>query len=277
MVRIVTESTADIPAHLVATLGITVVPSYVVFGSQSYRDGVELSTEQFYEKLASSPTIPTTATPPPEVYEEAYRQLGEQTDEIISIHLASKLSGLYQAAAVAAERVPDSQIAVIDSEQLTMGYGWMSVAAAEAAQMGRTWEQIVALVESMKARSWVLAALDTLEFLYRGGRVSWARAALGGLLQVKPLIAIQRSEIGLVERVRSRKRADDKLLEHVGALGPLERAIVVHTNAPERAKVIASRLQAMHPDWEPLIGHAGVTIASHAGPGAVGIACVTAE
>lgn len=277
MVRIVTDSTADIPADLVAKLGITVVPSYVVFGSESYRDGVELSTRQFYEKLAASHTIPTTATPPLEVYEQVYRQLGEETDDIVSIHLAAKLSGLYQVAVVAAQRVPELRITVIDSEQATMGYGWMSVAAAEAAQMGRALDQIVALVESMKTRSLVLAALDTLEYLYRGGRVSWARATLGSLLHIKPLISIQRAEVGLVERVRSRRQADSRLLERVGALGPLERAIVLHTDAPERAAGVASRLQAMHPDWEPIIGHAGVTIASHAGPGAVGVACVAAH
>ncbi len=276
MVRIVTESTADIPAELAAQLGITVIPSYVLFGTQSYRDGVELTSQQFYEKLAESPTIPTTATPPPEVYEVAYRRICKETDEIVSIHLASKLSGLYHVAAVAAQRLPDARIAVIDSEQVTMGYGWMAVAAAEAARKGSSWEEIVALVQSMKKRSRVFAALDTLEYLHRGGRVSWARAALGTLLQIKPLIAVHRAEVKLVERVRSWKRAVDRLLRHVEAMGSLERAIVLHTNAPERAALVAQALAVMLPDWEPFTSHAGVTIASHAGPGAVGIACVAA-
>jgi DegV family protein with EDD domain len=277
MVRIVTDSTADIPTETVDALGITVVPSYVVFGSESYRDEVELTKKQFYDKLVSSPTIPTTATPPPESYEEAYRQLGKETDEIISIHLAAELSGLYNAAAVAAERIPDLRIAVIDSEQATMGYGLMAVAAAEAAQQGRTFEQIVALVEGMKPRARVLAALDTLEFLHRGGRVGWARATLGTLLRIKPLIEVRASEVKLVERVRTWKRAEDRLLEQVAAVGSLERAIVLHTNAPERAATVANRLQIMHPGWELSVGHAGVTIASHAGPGAVGVACVAAH
>jgi DegV family protein with EDD domain len=276
MVRIVTESTADIPAELVRQLDITVVPSYVVFGTQSYRDGVELTSSQFYEKLAASPTIPTTATPPPEVYEQAYHELGETTNQIVSIHLASRLSGLCQVAAVAAERLPELQIAVIDSEQVTMGYGWMAVAAAEAAQNGSSWEKTIALVESMKDRSHVLAALDTLEYLHRGGRVSWARAALGTLLRIKPLIAVRRGEVRLVERVRTWRRAEGRLLRHVEMIGKLERAVVLHANAPERAKLIAQGLRTMLPDWEPLTCPAGVTIASHAGPGAVGIACVAA-
>lgn len=283
MVRIVTESTADIPAELVSALDITVVPSYVVFGSDTYRDGLELTREQFYERLASSPTIPSTATPPPEVYEEAYRQRAEalhaggEPDGIVSIHLASRLSGLCHVAAVAAQRLPHARIAIIDSEQVTMGYGWMAVAAAEAARRGAGLEQILHLVHGMKERTRVLAVLDTLEYLHKGGRVSWARATLGSLLRIKPLIEVRNAQVRLVERVRTWSRAVAKLMEQVQALGPLERAIVLHTNAADRAATVVQGLRALHPDWEPLVGHAGVTIASHAGPGAVGVACVTAR
>ena len=136
MIRIVTESTADIPAEFTAKLDITVVPSYVMFGSETYRDGIELTKQQFYVKLAASRTIPTTATPSPTVYEEAYRRLSKETDRIVSIHLDARLSGLYSAASVAAQSVPEARIAVIDSQQATMGYGWMAVAAAEAARRG---------------------------------------------------------------------------------------------------------------------------------------------
>lgn len=276
MVRIVTESTADIPPEMAEALGIAVVPSYVVFGTDTYRDGVELSKEQFYVKLAETRQIPTTATPPPITYEELYHRLARETGEIVSIHLAARLSALHNVAQVAAASVPEARIAIVDSEQVTMGYGWLAVAAAEAARRGDSLEQIVALVEGMKARSLVLAVLDTLEFLYRGGRVSWVAAMVGTLLRVKPLLEVRRSQVNLLERVRTRSRAMDRLVERVQALGPLERAIVLHADALEEAERLADRLQNFMPDWPRTIGQAGVTIASHAGPGAVGVACVTA-
>lgn len=271
----VTDSTADIPPETVEALGIAVVPCYVVFGSESYRDGVELTRDQFYEKLASSPEIPTTATAPPAHYEAVYRRLAEQTDTIVSIHLTARLSGLYSAARVAAGSVPEARVMVIDSQQVTMGYGWMVVAAAEAARSGATAEQIVALVEGMIPRSRVLAALGTLDFLHRGGRVDWVRATIGTFLRIKPIVEVRMGQVQLIERARTMERSLQRLMKLIQSLGPLERAIVLHTNAPDLAERVASQLQGMMPDWPRLITQAGVTIASHAGPGAVGIACVT--
>jgi DegV family protein with EDD domain len=262
---------------MVDALGITVVPCYVVFGPTSYRDGVELTKEEFYEKLVDSREIPTTATAPPAHYEAVYRRLAEEAETIISIHLAANLSGLFSAASVAAEGVPEARVVVMDSAQVTMGYGWMVVAAAEAARRGATAEEIVALVEGMIPRSRVLAALGTLEFLHRGGRVDWVRAAIGTLLRIKPIIEVRQGEVQLVERARTMERSLDRLLGMVQSLGPLERAIVLHSNAPDLAERVAGRLTGLMPDWDRLITQAGVTIASHAGPGAVGIACVTAE
>jgi DegV family protein with EDD domain len=277
MVRVVTDSTADIPADMVSALGITVIPSYVVFGTESYRDGVELTKPQFYEKLLTAQAIPFTAAPSPHVYGEAYRRLSNEASEIISIHLASRLSSLYSAATIGAREVSEATIAVVDSEQVTMGYGWMVVAAAEAAQQGATLAQIVALVEGMKPRSRVLAVFDTLEFLYRGGRVAWVQAMLGTLLRIKPIVEVRTGEVLLAERARTLERGLGRLVDRIRALGPLERAIVLHANAPDLAHRIADQLQTLVPDWDRLIGQAGVTIASHTGPGAVGIACVTAE
>jgi DegV family protein with EDD domain len=277
MIKIVTESTADIPDEMAAELGITVVPSYVVFGLETYRDGIELTKEQFYEKLVTARELPKTAAPPPGVYEEVYRQLSRQGDGIVSIHAAANLSSLYSVASVAAKSVSGIPIAVIDSEQITMGYGWMAVAAAEAARRGETLERITALVEGMKERAQVLAILDTLDFVHRGGRVSWAQAMIGTLMQIKPIIEVWRGKVKLVERARTQVRSFARLIELIQALGPLERAIVLHTNAPGEAEHLADRLQAIAPHWKRLIGQAGITIASHTGPGAVGIACITAE
>jgi DegV family protein with EDD domain len=277
MVKIVTDSTSDIPADLVARLGIAVVPSYIMFGTESYRDGVELTRQQFYDKLTSSRVLPSTAAPPPDIYLEVYRQLAEETEEMVSIHLASRYSGIYSSAAVAAQGVSGAQIAVIDSEQVTMGYGWLVVAAAEAAQRGASFDEIVALVHAMKPRARVLAALGTLEYLHRGGRVDWMRAMLGTLLRIKPIIEVRTGQINLVERARTLRRSLERLLALVQELGPLERAIVLHTNAPDLASGFADELQRVMPEWKRSIGQAGVTIASHAGPGAVGVACVMVQ
>jgi len=280
MVRVVTDSTADIPPEMAEKLGITVVPAYVAFGTETYQDGVDLTKQQFYDRLNASRVIPTTAAPPIGAYEEVFHRLAEETAEMVSLQAVGRLSALYSVAAIAAQNVSQVmgvRIEVVDSGQITMGYGWMAVAAAEAARRGETLDQIVTLVEGMKPRARVLAILDTLEFAHRGGRVSWATAVLGTLLRVKPIVEVYLGSIELLERTRTIERSFDRLIERIQAMGKLERAIVLHTNAIGLADRLAKRLQAIYPDWEPLIGQAGVTIASHVGPGAVGVACVSAD
>jgi len=275
MVGIVTESTADIPTALADELGIRVVPTLVTFGPDTYRDGIDMTRQQFYERLEAGKTTPITAAPSPAAYEEVYRQMALDTHEIVSIQTASKLSALYSTACLAAASVPGVRIAVLDSEQVTMGCGWMAVAAAEAARRGDTLEQIVTLVDNVKRRTWVFAALASLEFAYRGGRLGRMPAMIGTLLNIKPMVAVRAGEIKLLDRARSWKRALDRLVELVESLGPLERAIVLEANAPGAAEQVADRLQTLRPDWKRLIGQAGATIASHAGPGAVGVALTT--
>jgi DegV family protein with EDD domain len=276
MVRVLTESTADIPAEMAADLGITIVPSYVVFGPETYRDGVDLSRQEFYEKLETTHIIPTTGTPPPDFYEDAYRRLSQSADEIVSIHLAADLSALHDVALVAARNVPEARIVVVDSEQVTMGCGWMAIAAAEAARRGETLDQIVTLVEGMKERTHVFAVLDTLDYIYRGGRVGWVQAMVGTIMRIKPIIGVHGGQVLLLERARTWTRSVGRLLELVVAQGPLERAMVLHANAPEMADHLADKLSAIIPDWNRFIAPAGVTSASHVGPGTVGIACVKA-
>jgi DegV family protein with EDD domain len=279
MVKVVTDSTADIPTEMVERLGITIVPTYIVFDREAFRDGIDLTKEQFYAKLATSKVLPTTAAASTGTYEAIYGRLAAETDEIVSIQVAANLSAIYNVASTAAESVASAtgtRIHVIDSGQVTMGYGWMAVAAAEAAERGAGVDEIVALVTGIKARSHVIAMLDTLEFVYRGGRVSWAQAMIGTLLRVKPMIDVTLGEVRLLERTRTTERAMERLVERIAALGPLERAVVLHANAPALAKRLMAKVQAIAPGWEPISCPAGVTIASHAGPGAVGIACVAA-
>lgn len=276
MVQVVTDSTADLPADLAARMGITVVPALVMFGSTSYREGIDLTHDEFYAKLVESKIIPTTGAPPPGVYEEVYRRLAQETDEILSVHLAANLSALYNVASVAAAAVSGARIALVDSQQITLGYGLIALAAAEAAQRGEPLAQILDRVEGWKKRARVYAALDTLEYIHRGGRVSWVAAAIGTLMHIKPIVQVLDGEVRLVERVRTSARAEQRLWELVKDLGPLEKAVVLHTNAPHRAERLADKIQELDPRWERMIAPAGVIIASHAGPGAVGVACLLA-
>lgn len=279
MVRVVTDSTADIPPQMVEELGITVVPCRVVFGFVTYLDGIDLTRQQFYDKLINGRMIPTTASPPISAYEDAFTRLAGTTDEIISLQMLSSLGGNYNWAVMAAEqvnKVTGVRINVVDTGQLSMGIGWMAVEAAEAAMRGESLDQVAAHVEAMKPRSCVMAILDTLEYVYRGGRTNWAAAMLGTLLNVKPIAGVRFGKVELFERTRTIKRSLERLVERIEALGKLERAVVLHTNAPALAARLASQLQAIYPEWEPMIEQAGVTIASHLGPGAVGIAVLTA-
>ncbi len=279
MVRVVTDSTADIPPEMVQKLGITVIPCRIVFGSETYRDGIDLTKQQFYDRLTTDRAIPKTASPPISEYQEAFARLASTTHEIISIQLHSGLSGLVSEAMIAAEAVAKAmgiRINVVDSGQISMGYGWMAVEAAEAARRGESLDQITARVEGMKPRSCVLAILDTLEYVHRGGRTNWATAMIGTLLHVKPIAGVHLGKVELFERTRTIKRSLERLIERIQALGQMERAIVLHTNAPALAARLSRQFQAANPEWEPLIAQAGVTIASHVGPGAVGVAVVTA-
>jgi DegV family protein with EDD domain len=276
LVKIVTDSTSDIPEELAVELEITIVPCNVHFGLETHRDGLDLSKEEFYTKLKTSPTLPTTSAPAAGLFEATYRKLTGETDQILSIHLASALSAIYNSAYLGAEAVSDIEITLIDSRQASMGLGWLVIAAARAAQEGQSPAQIVALVEDMMPRVRVFAALDTLEYLRKGGRVGKAVAVLGTLLDIKPLIEIRDSTVLPLERVRTRRRSVQRLIELVAELGPLEELAVLHSHAPQEAQRLAEDISFLHPLERILIAEVGVIIGTHAGPNGLGVACVVA-
>ncbi len=276
-VKVVTDSTADIPEKLTAELEITVVPCNVHFGLETYRDGIDLSKEEFYAKLKLSPTLPTTSAPAAGLFEATYKELARQTDQIISIHLAGALSAIYSSACLGAEAVSEAEIALVDSGQVSMGLGWLVIAAARAAQEGRSLAQIVALVEDMRPRVRLFAALDTLEYLRKGGRVSKTVAALGTLLNIKPMVEVRDSAVLPLERVRTRRKSIQRLIELTAELGPLEELAVLHSNAPQEAGRLVEEISFLHPPERILIAEAGVIIGTHAGPNGLGVACVIAQ
>lgn len=278
-VRIVTDSTSDVPPDMAARLRITVVPAYVQIGNHSYRDGrvsAGLSREEFYSQLPTMPVVPTTAVPPADEFAAAYRSLTPEADEVIAIVVAADLSGMYNVAHLGAREVPDLKVHVVDSGQTTMGLGWMAVAAAEAAAEGRNAQEILTLLEDMKRRVRVYAMLDTLEYLRRSGRVSWARAKAAQVLHIKPIVELLLGQVRDVGRTRTRRRAIERLVELTRALGPVERLAILHTYAPE-IDVLRHRLADLCSPKQPLTVAVTTIIGAHVGPEALGVAAVIAK
>ena len=215
-IAFVTDSTAGLPADQAEKYKVTVVPLQVMFGTQAYRDGLDLTQSQFFEKLKSAKTLPTTSQPTIGDFENAYKQLlnDPEVDSIISVHLSSKLSGTYSSAAAAVERIgagSNKQITVIDSLSAYLGEGLMVIDGARAAESGKSHEEVVALIRAMVPDTTVLLLVDTLEYLQRGGRIGGAQALIGGLLNIKPILRVTDGALEPLERVRTRRKAMERL------------------------------------------------------------------
>lgn len=278
-VRILTDSTSDIPPRVAERLRITIVPAYVQIGNRSYRDGPfsgGLSREEFYTQLPTMPVVPTTAVPPAHEFAMAYRSLVGEADEVIAIVVSTSLSGMYNVAHLGAQEVPELKVHVVDSGQVTMGLGWMVIAAAEAAADGQSAEEILALAEDMRPRVRVYAMLDTLEYLRRSGRVSWARAKAAQILRIKPIVGVLLGEVRDLGRMRTRRRAIERLVELTHAQGPLERLAILHTYALE-VEELRRRLGDLCSPRHLLTVAVTTIVGAHIGPRGLGVAAMTAR
>jgi DegV family protein with EDD domain len=276
-VKIVTDSLADIPPALLKELDITTIPCLVRFGDQEYRDRIDLFPSEFYQKLQASPMMPSTSQPATGVFEEIYQRLAKTTDEILAIHTIASLSGIFNASRLAAENIKTAKIELIDSGQVTMSLGWIVILAARAAKAGHSRAEIKAIVEDVKKRVHVIAMLDTLEYAQRGGRLGKGRALVGTLLNVKPLLSVIDGEIMPVEKVRTQRRALERLVEIVLASGPIQELSVVHADAPHHAATLQKMLADTFPKEQIVMSETGPVLGAHVGPGAVGIAWVTGK
>jgi DegV family protein with EDD domain len=272
-IRIVTDSTCDLPPEFVLRYGILVVPAVLNMEGKSYRDGMDLSRADYYVRLPGLKTLPTTAAPAAGEFEAVFRECGDA--DIVCVTLASKLSGIYNAARLGAES-SGARVTLIDSGNVSMALGWQALAAAEAAAAGKPLAEVVAAVHSARERVKLYALLDTIEFLRRGGRASAFTATVGELLQIKPLIEVADGGILSLAKPRTHGKGIEKLIELVQALGRLERVAVLYDTTPADAHALAERLAsfAAHP---PLIVEATTVIGTHAGPGALGVAVVKAS
>lgn len=275
-IRIVTDSTCDLPAALVAEHGITVAPLYINFGLESYLDGVDLSREDFYARLPDADPPPTTAMPGLQMFRSVYEKLMEEgATEILSVHIAGSLSGVADAARLAAGEV-SAAVTVFDSGTLSLGTGFLVLAAAEAAAQGRTMDEIVAAMNEQGQRTHVIAALDTLEFLRRSGRVNRLMAAFGSVLRIKPLLKMH-DGVASAERVRTSRAATRRLIALLEEQLPLEQVALVHTHANEKAQDLRQNAQHLLPEGEILSVDITPIFGTHLGPGAVGFVYVSAR
>ncbi len=274
-IKVVVDSTFDIPESLRAENDITVIPLYINVGERGYLDGVELSRQEFYEQLPYYPSQPTTAAPGIEMFREVYEQLAQDgATHILSMHISITLSATVDVARIAAQQTSVVPVTVLDSQQLGMGAGFLALTAAQAARGGRSMPEILALLEDQVARTHTYAALDTLEYLRRSGRMSAAVAGLGRLLRIIPLLRMHKGK-PTAERTRTRERAFKKVVSQFYELAPVEKVALVHSNAPEKAAALKAAIaDALLPDQEVLVVPLTPVLGTNIGPGVVGFTCV---
>jgi len=274
-IRIVTDSTCDLPAELIDRYGIHVVPLYINIGDRGYLDGVEITREEFYTNLPTYKVQPTTAAPPPEKYQAVYETLaGQGATEILSIHISQALSAVVDTARLAAREFKSIPVTVFDSQQLSLGTGFLVETAARLAQAGRSMSEILSALDDQIRRSYVFAALDTLKFLRRSGRLNGVASGLGSLLQLKPIMKMYAGKPD-AERVRTHKRATHRVVDLLREKGPLERVAIVHTHAPTYVEELRQQAAHLLPAGEILSMDITPVIGAHIGPGAAGFAVIT--
>jgi DegV family protein with EDD domain len=272
-VRIVTDSACDLGEDEVKNLGIEVVPLTIRFGDEEYVDRVELSTHEFYEKLAAASDVPQTAAPAPGAFSAAFRKLhAEGASDVVCINLSSGLSATMQAAQNGATAVADDiSVRVVDSRSITGGLGTIVIRAAEAAAEGATADQVVAIAEDLARRQRIYGALDTLENLKKGGRIGGAQALLGSMLSIKPLVDLSSGEVKEAGKTRTRKKAFAWLRDEVVKAGPIENLRVIHGEAPDIDELVTMLGEVVDLGDVP-IGFIGPVIGVHGGPRVVGVA-----
>jgi len=264
---VVTDSTADLPEEWRRRYGIQIVPLKVLFGQESFRDGIEIDNEEFFRRLAASTNLPTTSAPSPGDFAAVYERLSKDFESCVSIHIGAQLSATAEAARVGAQQVAGFPVTVIDSETVTMPIAFLCRIAAECP----TLDEAVAAVTTRIPRCRILALLDTLRYLEMGGRIGRAQAAIGTMLDLKPLLLVKDREITAVDRVRTKKRAVQRMVEYFRSDGPAEHVAVMHAQSAGEAEGVVAELRAELPDQEITVGQIGAVLGTHTGPKALGI------
>lgn len=270
-IRIITDSTSDITIEQAAQMNITVVPLKVIFGEKEYKEGVDITIDGFYEKLVKAERLPTTSQPSPDEFLEFYKEGKEAGDSIIVLVIAAKLSGTYQSAMIAKEMADYEDIHVIDTNTGTSALRILVEQAVKLRDEGEKAEKIVNNLMELKERTVLLAMVDTLEFLQKGGRLSKSSAILGALLRFKPIIALKDGALGVVGKERGVNKAIGRIIETIDQSGEIDTEYPVHlgyTAHDDQCKLLKEKLMEYYNLGEMMMFPVGCVVGTHAGPGA---------
>ncbi len=273
-IKIITDSTSDIPKEEIERLNITIIPLTVYFGDEAYKDGQDLSSEQFFEKLSGSNIMPTTSQVTPIEFEQIFRAELEQYETIICITLSSKASGTYQSAIMAKNTIDKDNIEIIDSMTFSYGYGMAVVKAAEMAQEGRAKEDIIRQINYMLSKLETYFIVDTLEYLQKGGRINMATAIVGNILNIKPILGVKDGLVIPLDKIRGSKRAINKMVKYIKEKDynlSKQTIAIAHGAMPEKAEQLKEIFKKEFNINKIVISEVGSVIGAHAGPGVIGV------
>ena len=269
-----TDSTADMDDEVADRLGIAVVPLNVHWNGETYLDKVEISIDEFYRRLREEKGTPKTSQPPTGRFEEAYLRLLKEADGIVSLHISSKLSGTFNSAQMAARNVDSDKIVVIDSMTTTFPLGSLAVRVAALAEQGASLRECADLANDLVPRLRIFAAVDTLEYLRRGGRIGRAQAFAGNLLSIKLIFQVLGGEVLPVDRVRTRAAAVKRTAAVVSDLGPVEEIAILYGDDPHPAEALRELVQQSYPHMRLNTGRIGPVLGTHTGPGVIAVCAI---
>lgn len=276
-IRIVTDSTCDLPDEIISQHSITVIPLAINVGKESFLDGVDLTRSEFYAQLPNFNPHPKTAAPGTEVFMQAFERLADKgAQAILSIHISETLSATVNSARIAAEQFKSIPVTVLDSSQLSLGLGFIVEHAAQLAGSGKEAQEIVSALNNLMKRTYVFASLKTLKYLRLSGRMNFALATFGELLQLKPLLHMNMGK-ATAHRTRTQKRATARLLEWLSEYAPYEKLAIVHAGVQEEAEALYQQARSYFPQGEVLITQITPVLGAHLGIGALGFACISKE
>jgi DegV family protein with EDD domain len=277
-VKIITDTLSDITFDMAEKLGISVVPLYVRFGEEMYRDRIDISSQDFYRRLVNEPKLPSTTQPTPNDFADVYRKLAQETDEILVIVVSSKLSGTYQSAMQAKEIVKGKcRIEIIDSLQVAMGMGLIVISAVKAAKEGTNLTKLADMTRKAMSRTHLVAYFDTLKYLAKGGRIGKAQGLLGSVLSVKPILTVREGEMAPLTRVRSLTAGLDYLYSVAAGYSKIEGMAVEHATTPADADKLVERLDKIYPKAQIYRSVISPVIGTYSGPNALAITVLEAE
>lgn len=272
---IVTDSVSDISPKIAKELKITVVPLTVIFGTDQFLDGVELSNSEFFQKLETDPNHPSTSQPSPEAFVKTYEKLLKKGFEILSVHVSAKLSGTINSAEQAIKSLDTNKIKIVDTGTASMAQGLVAMSAARAAKNAKSLDELADMAETTAKKTNVYVAMDTMEFLKRGGRIGKARAMLGSILNIKPIITTDNGEIVPHSRARTIKKAISSMINDMGDKNQIVEVAVLHSTTPDLAKDVLTQIDAQNLNNPGTITEIGPVVGTHAGPGCLAIAYTT--